>query len=110
LLLVLSVEGIVYLLFVDESSTHGGSHSLVLGGLAVHEQDAAVLAGRLEQAVERSLAGSRLTAEDVELHATDLRNAKKPTRLGSPLTSSPWADIPKRRSSPSGRRRASRSG
>jgi hypothetical protein len=30
----------VYLLFVDESGTHGGSPVFVLGGAAIHEDDA----------------------------------------------------------------------
>ena len=29
----------MYLLFVDESGTHGGSHSFILGGIAVLEFD-----------------------------------------------------------------------
>lgn len=37
-----SIYGLVamYLLFADESGTHGGSHAFVVGGIAIHEQDA----------------------------------------------------------------------
>lgn len=33
--------GFMYLLFVDESGTHPGPHPFVLGGVAIHEDDAA---------------------------------------------------------------------
>ena len=82
----------MYLLFVDESGTHGGSHSFVLGGLAIHEEDAARLQNELDQLVVRHLGGKiPVNLEDYELHASELRNAKKPTDPNkAPKTRSIW--------------------
>jgi uncharacterized protein DUF3800 len=80
----------MYLLFVDESGTHGGSHAFVLGGLAVHEQDAQPLQRAWNECVHRHLPMAQ--AEDYELHATELRNAKKP-KSGSRVVPSPWAFV-----------------
>jgi hypothetical protein len=86
----------VYLLFVDESGSHGGSHSFILGGLAVHEQDAHPLAECLDGVVGAALAGYGGDVVDHELHGAELRNAKSPaSRAGRP--SSPWAAIPRAR-------------
>lgn len=79
----------MYLLFVDESGTHGGSPVFVLGGLAVHELDAHPLQRRLEAVVADHVSGSG--TETFELHASEMRNAKKP-RQGH---HSPWEAIPR---------------
>ncbi|PKT99429.1 hypothetical protein, partial [Neisseria meningitidis] len=59
--------------------THGGSHSFVLGGVAVHEDDAPRLQTELDQLVIKHLGRVPVNLEDYELHATELRNAKKPS-------------------------------
>jgi len=58
----------VYLLFADESGTHGGSHALVIGGLAVHEQDVQALQRALDRCVAQPLKLGDV--DDYELHAT----------------------------------------
>lgn len=68
----------LYLLFVDESGTHGGSHAFVLGGMAIHEADAAQMQTELDRLVIRHLGSVPVNLEDYELHATEMRNAKKP--------------------------------
>ena len=86
----------MYLLFVDESGTHGGSHSFILGAIAVHEQDAHPLGQCLDSVVATGLAGHGGAVGDHELHGAELRNAKSPaSRTGRP--SSPWAAIPRAR-------------
>lgn len=72
----------MYLLFVDESGTHGGSHAFILGGMAIHEDDAAQLQTDLDQLVIRHLGKVPLNLEEYELHAAELRNAKKPKMTG----------------------------
>ncbi|MDQ1286920.1 MAG: hypothetical protein QG622_485, partial [Actinomycetota bacterium] len=83
-----------YLLFVDESGTHGGSHAFVLGGVAIHEDDAARLQRRLDELVIHSLGRIPTNLEEYELHVSEMKNAKKP-----PVTSvqrpSIWAPIPR---------------
>lgn len=85
----------MYLLFVDESGTHGGSHAFVLGGLAIHEQDAPNLQRRLN-AIVKSYVRSYGPEDDFELHASELRNAKKPPN-GSRKGQKPsvWANVPR---------------
>lgn len=70
--------GILYLLFVDESGTHGGSHAFVLGGLAIHERDTRRLQTDLDNLVVRHLGSRPPNLDEFELHAAEMRNAKKP--------------------------------
>lgn len=83
----------MYLLFADESGTHGGSHAFVVGGIAVHEHDAQNLQKSLTSVVEPYALAARLSSEDLELHASEMRNAAPP--VGSQRTKpvSPWALI-----------------
>lgn len=84
----------MYLLFVDESGTHGASYSFVLGAIAIHEQDAWHLARALDQIVEDRLSPSSLPSEEMELHATELRNAKTPSsKAGGRRFASPWVAV-----------------
>lgn len=85
----------MYLLFVDESGTHGGSHSFILGGIAVHEQDAFPLGAELDRAVAVVVDGYG-TAEDYELHGAEMRNAKSPLPQAV-RPPSPWAAISRTR-------------
>lgn len=64
------------MLFLDESGTHGGSPCLIVGGLAVHEDDARHLQQKLESFLHRKIAGPPLlrNALEFELHATDIKN------------------------------------
>lgn len=82
-----SIHG-VYLMFVDESGTHGGSPVFVLGGIAIHEHDAPKLQARLEAVVAKVALGQ---SSELELHASEMRNAKKP----DPGKASPWAALPR---------------
>lgn len=83
----------MYLLFADESGTHGSSHAFVLGGLAVHEQDMQALQRALNRCVEDGLGIAQVG--DHELHATEIRNAKKPREGGKTQVPSPWAFVPR---------------
>lgn len=77
----------MYLLFVDESGTHGASPAFVLGGLAVHESDASKLQARLENLVGLAVPLGR--GDEFELHASEMRNAKKPAGGKA----SPWVEV-----------------
>jgi hypothetical protein len=83
----------LYLLFVDESGTHAGMHPFVLGGLAIHEDDAARMQRELDKLVIDHLRRSPLNLDEYELHAHELRNAKKP--LDFEKRGSIWADVPR---------------
>jgi hypothetical protein len=72
----------VYLLFVDESGTHGGSHSFILGGIAVHEDDAQRLQTEIDAVIAQELGRIPPNLDEYELHASEMRNAKKPPQPG----------------------------
>lgn len=65
----------MYLLFVDESGTHGGSPVFIVGGIAVHEQDAHHLQVRLDRELSDALPDGADT-EQLELHGAELRSPK----------------------------------
>lgn len=67
----------MYLLFVDESGTHAGDHPFVLGGLAVHEDDAARFQRELDQLVINHLGRVPVNLDEFEINAGEMRNAKK---------------------------------
>lgn len=76
----------MYVLYVDESGSHGLMHdnqAYVLAGVAVFERDAAALDAALDRVVQDALAPSS-RAEDHELHAAELRD---------PGPHSPWRAI-----------------
>ena len=82
------------MLFVDESGTHGGSHAFVLGGLAIHEDDASRLQQALDTLVIDHLERVPPNLDEYELHAAEMRNAKKPVgNKQGPV--SVWARIPR---------------
>lgn len=86
----------MYLLFVDESGTHGGSHAFVLGGVAVHEDDAQSLQRQLDQLVIKHLGRVPVNLDEYELHAGEMRNAKKPSTTDKPSArGSIWASVPR---------------
>jgi len=81
----------LYLLFVDESGTHPGPHPFVLGGIAIHEDDAARLQKVLDEVVIKHLGRIPTNLDEYEIHASELRNARRPkseTQRGSI-----WANI-----------------
>lgn len=86
----------MYLLFVDESGTHGGSPAFVLGGVAVHEDDAQRLQQQLDELVIKHLGRVPPNLDEYELHAGEMRNAKKPppTTNQGPRVST-WAAVPR---------------
>ena len=67
----------MYLLFLDESGTHGMSKAFVVGGIAVAEEDAYHLQQKLERYLHRCLNHRTLNAQQFELHASPLVNGKK---------------------------------
>lgn len=81
----------MYLLYVDESGTHGDSPAFILAGLAVHEQDAWHLQRRLTNVLARTLP-RHLDLLDFELHAAAI---KTPIRIvrGREVRSE-WAGVP----------------
>lgn len=86
----------MYLLFVDESGTHGGSHAFVLGGVAVHEDDAQALQQQLDELVIKHLGRVPPNLDEYELHAGEMRNAKKPARSSAASArGSVWAAVPR---------------
>ncbi|KAA1380487.1 DUF3800 domain-containing protein [Aeromicrobium fastidiosum] len=82
----------MYLLFVDESGTHGSSHSFVLGGVAIHEDDAQILQTALDKIVSQHLDRIPPNLDEYELHASEMRNAKKPASPTAKKTSM-WASV-----------------
>jgi Protein of unknown function (DUF3800) len=86
----------MYLLFADESGTHGGSHAFAVGGIAVHEHDAQNLQRSLASVVEPYALAARLSPEDLELHASEMRNASPPIGSRQTRPVSPWALLPRR--------------
>jgi hypothetical protein len=69
----------VYLLYVDESGSHGaieGNRAYVLAGLAVHEDDAAALQRTLSELVARHVP-RRADPGAHELHAAEIRHPKR---------------------------------
>lgn len=82
----------MYLLFVDESGTHGASHAFVLGGLAVHEGDAQRLQTQIDRVVAEGLGRIPPNLDEYELHASEMRNAKKPS-VGLSKQQSIWASV-----------------
>ncbi len=80
---------------VDESGTHGGSHCFVLGALAIHESDTTRLQKKLDQVVIEYLERAPVNLEEYELHASELRNAKKPRANQSQQKVSVWAHVPR---------------
>lgn len=69
----------MHFMFVDESGTHGhDAHAFVLGGLALHENDAAQLQSLPDELVIKHLGRVPVNLEEYELHANEMRNAKKP--------------------------------
>ena len=81
----------VYLLYLDESGTHGGSPALILGGLAIHEHDAYHFQQKLEGVLARKLPKG-LKPKDFELHAAEIKTPVK-KKKGVTVTS-PWAQVP----------------
>ena len=79
----------MYLLYLDESGTHGGSPVFVLGGVAVHEQDAWHLQNRLDGVLSRLLPPAFMPRE-FELHAAEIKSPHKAT-LKKPA--SPWLSV-----------------
>ena len=84
----------MYLLFVDESGTHPGPHPFVLGGLAIHEDDASRLQNALDDVVVSVLGRIPSNLDEYEIHASELRNARKP-RADSSKQPSLWANVPR---------------
>jgi len=82
----------LYLLFVDESGTHGGSHAFVLGGIAIHESDTQPFQQTLDSLVISRLGRVPPNLDEYELHASEMRNAKKPK---APAVTSIWANVPR---------------
>ncbi|MFT4135465.1 DUF3800 domain-containing protein [Microbacterium sp.] len=83
----------MYLLFVDESGTHGGSHPFVLGGVAVHEDDAAQLQKELDQIVIDQLGRVPPNLDEYEVHASEMRNARKPKTNDPQKRVSIWVNV-----------------
>lgn len=63
----------MYLLFLDESGTHGNAKVFVLAGIALHERDAPHFARRIERDLTYRLAPAGLDASNFELHATRVK-------------------------------------
>jgi hypothetical protein len=67
----------VYLLFLDESGTHGGSPVFITAGIAVQEVDAHHLQQKLEVFLHHKLNPLGLNAQEFELHATELKGGRE---------------------------------
>ena len=75
----------MYLLFLDESGTHGASPAFVVGGIAVPEEDAWHLQQKVESFLHNRLNPLSLNAQDFELHANPMMNGERE-----------WSAIPSR--------------
>lgn len=76
-----------YLLYLDESGTHGGSPCFILAGIAIAEGDAWHLQNRLTDTLGRALPAGN-DPNHFELHAAEI---KSPSNLRRP---SRWQTIP----------------
>ena len=83
----------MYLLFVDESGTHPGPHPFVLGGMAIHEDDATRLQKELDQIVIEKLGRVPPNLDEYEVHASEMRNAKKPKAGAELKNQSIWVNV-----------------
>ena len=72
-----ALRGILYLCFIDESGTHGGSPVLVVGGIIIHEEDACHLQQRLDSFLFNKLHPLGHDHTEFELHASELRFGTK---------------------------------
>ncbi len=84
----------MYLLFVDESGTHPGPHPFVLGGVAIHEDDATRLQRSVDSLVVKHLGRIPPNLDEYEIHASEMRNAKKP-KVDTGQKVSIWANVPR---------------
>jgi hypothetical protein len=82
-----SREPVTYLLYLDESGTHGGSPCLIVSGLAVHERDAWFLQSRLTETVRKNIPLG-LDVNRFELHAAEIKSPQHGGR-----TASSWAQL-----------------
>lgn len=83
----------MYLLFVDESGTHPGPHPFVLGAMAIHEDDTARLQKELDEIVIEKLGRVPPNLDEYEVHASEMRNAKKPKSIALTQQKSIWANV-----------------
>jgi len=83
----------VYLLFVDESGTHPGPHPFILGGVAIHEDDALPLQKALDSVVISHLGRIPTNLDEYELHASEMRNARRPR--SDVARQSIWVNVPR---------------
>jgi hypothetical protein len=67
----------MYLLFVDESGTHGGSSAFVLGGIAIHEDDAACMQRAFDLILIDNSTKCGLDLGELEFHAAEIKSPKK---------------------------------
>lgn len=76
------------MLFLDESGTHGGSSAFIVSGVAVQEDDAHSLQGKLDSFLQRKLSTPPLSlnAQKFELHATDIKSHSGEWNLVPPKT------------------------
>lgn len=70
-------DSTMYLLFLDESGTHGASPVFVLAGVAVHENDVWQLGQKIENSLHRVLTPLGLNAFDFELHGSEMKSPPK---------------------------------
>jgi len=82
----------VYLLYLDESGTHGGSPVFILAGLALHEHDTWFMQQRLDNLLKRKLPKGH-NHLDFELHAADMKSPKGPIP-GKRTRTSEWLGMP----------------
>lgn len=76
----------MYALYLDGSGTHGGSPVFILGGIAVHEQDAYHLQQRFAAPLANLPGGP--DPRDYELHAAEIKSPSRPKRP------SIWENVP----------------
>lgn len=64
----------MYLLFLDESGTHGSSPAFISAGIAIHQEDIYYLSQSLDQMLLRHLTPLGLEHQRFELHATEMKS------------------------------------
>jgi hypothetical protein len=80
----------MYVLYLDESGTHGASPAFIVGGLAVHENDLLKLQRRLDVVVKAHSPGGA-SQERFELHAAEIQYPQRRRQQGK--STSAWEEV-----------------
>lgn len=80
----------LYVMFVDESGSHGASRVFVLGAVAVHESHLTEAHDLLDGVIREHIVPLGLNPDDFELHGAEIKNVPKTKPGRKP---SPWRAV-----------------